>query len=71
MKVHMVEMNFCLHFEIRSGDKGSSEENNKEEKEQIEIEFTKKTDPEMQKMLLTLDDRVYMKKTRKILFWLT
>ena len=30
-----------------------------------------KVDPEMTKMLLTLDDRVYKKKTTKILLWLT
>ena len=32
MKVHMVEMNFCLHFEIRSGDKGILESGKKAER---------------------------------------
>ena len=45
---------------------------NEEEKEPIDIEFTKqKDDPEMMKILLTLNDQVYKKKTRKILLWLT
>ena len=47
----------------------SLEENDEEEKDQINIELTsKKTDPEMMKILLT-DDRIYKKKTRKILLW--
>ena len=44
----------------------------KEEKEPIDIKFTEQNiHPEMMKMLLTLDDRMYKKKTRKILLWLT
>ena len=50
----------------------SSEENDEEERKLIYIEFTKQNaDPEMMKVLLTLDDQMYKKKTRKILFWLT
>ena len=50
----------------------SLEKSEEEEKEPITIEFTEqKADPEMMKMLLTLDDRIYKKKTRKILLWLT
>ena len=49
-----------------------SEKNNEEEKELIDIELTEqKAGPEMIKMLLTIDDRLYKKKTRKILLWLT
>ena len=45
-----------------------SEENDEEEKKTIDIEFTnQKAGPEVMKMLLTLNDQVYMKKTRKIL----
>ena len=41
-------------------------------KEPIDIEFTyQKACPEIMKMLLTLDDRVYKKKTMKILVRLT
>ena len=48
------------------------EENKEEEKELINIEFTEqKANHEIVKMLLTLDDQMYKKKTRKILFWLT
>ena len=48
------------------------EENDEEEKEPIDIEFTEQNaDYEMMKMLLTLDNRMYKKKTRKILLWLT
>ena len=48
------------------------EENDKEEKEPIDIEFTKqKSDPEMMKVRLTIDDQMHEKKTRKILLWLT
>ena len=43
-------------------------EENEEEKEPIDIEFPEqKADPEMMKMLLTLNDQMYKKKTRKIL----
>ena len=46
----------------------SLEENDKEEKEPIDMELTKQKDrPKIMKMLLTLDDQVYKKKTRKIL----
>ena len=49
-----------------------SEETDEEEKEPIDIEFTEqKADPEMMKMLLTLDDQVHKKNTRKIKIWLT
>ena len=42
--------------------------NDEKEKELIDIEFTEQTvDREMMKMLLTLDDRMYKKITRKIL----
>ena len=42
------------------------------EKEPIDIELTEqKAGPEMMKMLLTLNDQVYKKNTRKILLWLT
>ena len=48
------------------------EENDEEENELINIELTEqKANPEMVKMLLTLNDQMYKKKTRKILFWLT
>ena len=48
------------------------ENEEEEEKEQIDIEVSEqKVDPEMMKMLLTLDDQVYKKKSRKILLWLT
>ena len=41
-------------------------------KEQIDIELTEqKAGFEMMKMLLTLDEKVNKKKTRKILLWLT
>ena len=44
----------------------------KEEKEPIDIEFTlHKAGPENNKMLLTLDNRMYKKKTKKILLRLT
>ena len=50
----------------------SLEEKNEKEMEPIDIEFTnQKYRPEMMKMLFTLDDVVYKKKTRKILLWLT
>ena len=43
-----------------------SEKNNEKEKEPIDIEFTdQNSDPEMMKMLLTLDDRVEKKKMRR------
>ena len=49
----------------------SMEENDEEEKEPIDLEFTKqKADPDMIKMLLTLNNQVYKKKTEKILLWL-
>ena len=48
------------------------EENDVEEKESIDIVLTKqKAGPEMMKILLTLNYRLYKKKTRKILLWLT
>ena len=48
------------------------EENNDEEKEPINIEFSEQNaDPEMIKMLLTLNDQMLKKKKRKILLWLT
>ena len=48
------------------------EENDKEEREPFNIKFTKqKAYSEMMKVLLTLNDRMYNKKTRKILLWLT
>ena len=41
-------------------------------KEPIDLEFAVyKADPEMIKMLLTLNDQVYKKETGKILLWLT
>ena len=41
-------------------------------KEPTDIELTEqKADPEMMKMLSTLDDQMDKKKTRKILLWLT
>ena len=50
----------------------SLEKNNEEEEEPIDINFTEqKSGSEMMKMLLTLDNQVYKKKTRKILIWLT
>ena len=49
-----------------------SEKNDEKEKEPINIEFTDQiADPEMMKMLLTLDDQMQKKKTRKILLWQT
>ena len=46
----------------------SLERNNEEEEELIDIDFTEqKSGPEMMKMLLTLDNQMYKKKTRKIL----
>ena len=46
-------------------------EENEEERKPIYIKFTKQnSDPEMMKMLLTLDDRKWQK-TGKILLWLT
>ena len=48
------------------------EENDEEEKESINIEFTEENQIFiMMKMLLTLNDQMYKKKTRKILLWLT
>ena len=42
------------------------------EKEPIDIELTEqKAGPEMMKLLLTLNNQMYKKKTRKILLWLT
>ena len=50
----------------------SLEENDEEKKESIDIELIEpKADPEMMKILLTLDYRMYKKKTMKILLWLT
>ena len=50
----------------------SLKKNNEEEKEPVDIDFTEqKTGSEMMKKLLTLGNRVYKKKTRKILLWLT
>ena len=50
----------------------SLEKNNEEEKEPVDIDFTEqKTGSEMMKKLLTLGNRVYKKKRRKILLWLT
>ena len=47
-------------------------EENEEVKEPIDIELTEqKQILIMMKMLLTLDDQKYKKKTRKILLWLT
>ena len=49
-----------------------SKENEEEERIPINIELTEqKAGPEMMKMLLNLDDRMYNKKTGKILLWLT
>ena len=46
--------------------------NDEEEKELIDSEFAEqKVDPEMMKILLILDDRMFKKKERKILLWLT
>ena len=48
------------------------EEKDDVEKEPIDIELTEqKADPEMMKMLLTINDQVFKKKTEKILLWLT
>ena len=48
------------------------EENDEEEKEPIDIEFIKQNaDPEMMKMLSTLNDQEFKKKMRKTLLWLT
>ena len=48
------------------------EENDEEEKEPINIELTdQKQVLIMMKMLLTLNDQMYKKKTKKILLWLT
>ena len=42
--------------------------NNEEEKEPIDLKFTKqKAGPEMMKMLLNLNDQMYKNKTEKIL----
>ena len=50
----------------------SKDENDEEEKGPIDIKFTEqKDDSEIMKILLTLDYRMYKKKTRKILLWLT
>ena len=50
----------------------SLEKNNEEEKEPFDIDFIEqKIGSEMIKKLLTLGNRVYKKKTRKILLWLT
>ena len=50
----------------------SLEANDEEEKEPIHIEFTEQiADSEMMKMLLTLVDRVYKKRTMKTLLRLT
>ena len=50
----------------------NSSEENEEEKEPIDIEFTEqKADPETMKILLTLNEHMYKKKMRKIIFWLT
>ena len=50
----------------------SLEKNYEEEKELINIEFTEqKANPEIMVKLSTLDDRMYKKKMRKILLWLT
>ena len=50
----------------------SFEENDEEEKKTINIELTEqKAGPEIIKMLSTLDDQVYNKKTMNILIWLT
>ena len=50
----------------------NSNNSEKNEEESTDIEFTKqKAGTEMMKMLLTLNDQMYMKKTRKILLWLT
>ena len=51
----------------------SLEENDdEEEKEPIDIELIEQNaDPEIIKMLLNLNDRMYKKKTRKIFLWLT
>ena len=51
--------------------KSSEENDEEEEKEPIDIKFIdQKVDPEMMKMQLTLDDQMY-KKTKKILLWIT
>ena len=50
----------------------SLEENDEEEKESISFELTEiKEILIMIKMLLTLNDQMYNKKMRRILFWLT
>ena len=50
----------------------SSEENDEEEKDPIDIKFTEQNaDSEMMKILLNLNDLVYKMKMRKILLWLT
>ena len=47
----------------------NSSEENEEEKEPIDIEFTEqKADPETMKILLTLNEHMYKKKMRKIIF---
>ena len=50
----------------------SLEESDEEENWLINIEFTEqKADPEMMKMLLTLNDQMYKKKTKESLPWQT
>ena len=49
-----------------------SEENDEEEKEPMNIKLTdQKQILIMMKMLLTLNDQVYKKKTKKMFLWLT
>ena len=50
----------------------NSEEKDVEEKDPINIELTEqKANPEIMKILLTLNDQMYKKMTRKVLLWLT
>ena len=52
--------------------KGNSSEEKMKKKEPIDIDFTEQNaDPLIMKMLLTLNNRMFKKKTRKILLWLT
>ena len=56
---------------MKENEEEEEEEEEEEKKEPIDIEFTEpNVDSEMMKMILTLDDRVYKIKMKKILLWI-
>ena len=70
--IKILDTGFLVETKIKRINSRNLEEKEDEEKEPIDIVFTEqKQILIMIKILLTLNDRMYTKKTRKILLWLT